>query len=969
MTITTEVAPEFVREIFKVNDTAGVLEGAVLEDESREECRKITPLPQPGPCVTSERLRGRRNECETLDRLLGDVRAGDSQVLVVCGEVGIGKTALLGYLSERASGCRLARAAGVESEMGLAFAGLHQLCAPFLDRLERLPAPQRASLSAAFGLSEGEVPDHFFVGLAVLSLLSDVAEEQPLVCVVDDAQWLDQPSAQALALMARRLSAKSVAVVFAMREPGYEHEFAGLRQLAVSGLNEDDACALLDSVVRGPVDERVRERIIFETRGNPLALLEFPRGLTPAELAGGFGLPDTVPLASRVEEGFLRRLKPLPMHSRRLLLAAAVEPVGDATLLWRAAEWLEIGTDAAAAAEATGLIEIGTRVRFRHPLVRSAVCRAAGVRDLQEVHRALAEASDPDLDPDRRAWHCASAASGPDEAVASALEHSAGRAQERGGLAARAAFLERATELTVEPHRRGARALAAAQAKHEAGAPDAARRLVTAAEAGPLDELQHTRVDLLRAQIALASNRPGYASPRLLKVAKRLELLDVELAREAYGDALYSTMAAGRLASGSVPEVAEAVRKAPPPLHRPCPPDLLLDSLAVLFTQGHAAGAPMLKRALGAIRSGDMSEEEGLHWLSLACRAAHDVWDDECWFELSARHVQLAREAGALRVLHVALSSHVAAQLFAGDFAAAAALVEEDEAVVAATGSEAPAYGAIGLSAWRGGDACDSELIEAMTRETFPGGEGQRLTAAQWATALHCNSLGRYEDAFAAAEQAAEYRYELGFSNWALVELVEAAVRSGKAERAANAIERLSETTGASATDWGLGILARSRALLSEGEGAEALYREAIERLDRTRMRAELARAHLLYGEWLRRENRRVDAREQLRAAHDTFSGMGAEAFAERARRELLATGETVRKRSVETRDELTAQESQIARLAGEGRTNPEIGSELFISPRTVEWHLRKVFTKLGISSRKQLRGVSTGAGRAAAPA
>ena len=493
------------------------------------------------------------------------MRAGRSGALVVRGEPGVGKTALLEYVLERASGCRVARASGVQSEMELVFAGLHQLCAPMLDRLERLPGPQRDALGTAFGLARGVAPDRFLVGLAVLSLLSEVAEERPLVCLVDDAQWLDRASAQALAFVARRLLAESVALVFAARAPGEERELRGLPELMVEGLGESDARALLGSVLPGPLDERVRDRIVAETRGNPLALLELPRGLTPAELAGGFGLPDAPALSGRIEESFRRQLAALPAATRRLLLVAAAEPVGEPVLLWHAAEQLGVGVEAAGPAAEAGLCEFGARVRFRHPLVRSAVYRAASPEDQRSAHGALAEATDPELDPDRRAWHHAQAAPGPDEEVAAELERSAGRAQARGGLAAAAAFLEQAALLTPGSARRTERALAAAQAKHQAGAPDAALELLATAEAGPLDELQRARVDLLRAQIAFAVRRGSDAPPLLLKAAKRLEPLDLTLARETYLEALSAAIFAGRLATGGgVLEAAEAARAAPP---------------------------------------------------------------------------------------------------------------------------------------------------------------------------------------------------------------------------------------------------------------------------------------------------------------------------------------------------------------------------------------------------------------------
>jgi DNA-binding CsgD family transcriptional regulator len=898
-------------------------------------------------------LRGRRHECEALDRLLAGVRAEQSQVLVLRGEAGVGKTALLHYLQERASGCRIARAAGVESEMELAFAGLHQLCAPLLGGVADLPDPQRAAIGTAFGLAAGEAPDRFLVGLALLGLLSEVAEEQPLVCLVDDAQWLDRASVQALAFAARRLLVESVALVLVVREPSDEQELAGLPELLVRGLRDGDARSLLDSATPGRLDERVRDRIIAETRGNPLALLELPRGLTAAELAGGFGRPDARPLASRIEQSFLRRLQSLPMATQTLLLTAAAEPVGDVTLLWNAAERLRIGADAAAPAEAAGLIEIGARVRFRHPLVRAAAYRAATVPDRREAHRALAEATDPESDPDRRAWHRAHAAVGPDEEVAGELERSAARAQARGGVAAAAAFLERATELTADPARRGPRALAAAQAKLDAASPDNASALVATAELCPLDELDRARLVRLRAQIAFARRRGSDAPTLLLEAARRFEPLDGALARETHLDALGAAIFAGRLDhGGGVVEMAEAARAAPPGPQPPRAVDLLLDGLARRFTEGYVAGVRPLRRALRAIRD----EDGELRWLWLACRIASELWDDETWEELASRQVWLARETGALAVLPLALTYRSGTHLHAGEFAAASALIEEADALTRSIGGAPLMYTKVLLAAWRGQKTPASGLIEAGIRDATGRGEGRGLTWSEYATALLCNGLGEYEAALASAQAACEHD-DLGLVAWALIELVEAATRSGRPDIAAATLQRLDERTQASGTDWALGIEARSRALLSDGQVADALYREAVERLARTRVIVHLARAHLVYGEWLRREQRRSDAREHLRAALDMFDRFGAEGFAERARRELLATGETVRKRTVEAQDVLTPQEAQVARLAAEGHTNPEIGAQLFISPRTAEYHLHKVFTKLDIGSRRQLRG------------
>ena len=881
-------------------------------------------------------------------------------MLVVRGEAGVGKTALLEYVAERASWCRIVRVAGVESEMELAFAGLHQLCAPMLDGLDGLSGPQRDALRVAFGLHGGDTPDRFLVALAALSLLANAAEAQPLVCLVDDAQWLDRASAQAMAFTARRLLAEQIAIVFAVREPNDGNELTGLPELVVDGLADPDARWLLASAMPGRLDERVRDQIVAETRGNPLALLELPRGLTPAELAGGFGLPDARPLASRIEETFVQRVRALPRETQLLLLVAAAEPVGDVSRLWRAAEQLGIRGNASRPAEDAALIDLGIRVRFRHPLARSAVYRAASAEDRQKVHGALAEATDPQRDPDRRAWHRARAAEGPDETIAAELERSAGRAQARGGLAAAAAFLEQATALTPDAARRGRRAVAAAEAMLRAGAFDAALVLLTAAEEAPLDALALARIDLLRAQIAFASSHGSEAAPLLLAAARRLEPLDEALARDTYLEAFNAAALAGRAGAPRVAEVAQAARRLPPATSRSRMGDLLLDSMIALFTVGYAAATPTRQRAVRAFRTADLTVEEGLRWLWLASSEAAEVWDDESWSVLSARHIDMARAAGALSVLPLTLHSRAVAHVLAGDLDAAASLIAELDAVQQATGTTLPPYAALVLASWRGRQQEVGDLIETRLDEVVARGEAIGVLIAQWARAVLANGLGQYEEAVLAAQEAAEHPHDPAPAHWGLSELVEAAARSERPELAADAFARLEAVTRAGGTDWALGLQARAHALVSDGDVAERRYREAIERLGRTRLRGELARARLLYGEWLRREQRRVDAREQLRAAHELLAGIGADAFAERARRELLATGESVRKRAPDTLYSLTPQEAQIARLAADGQTNPEIGARLFISPRTVEYHLRKVFPKLDISSRKELRKALT---------
>jgi DNA-binding CsgD family transcriptional regulator len=882
--------------------------------------------------------------------------------LVLRGEAGIGKTALLEYVERRASDCEIARATGIESEMELAFAGLHQLCTPYLGHLDRLPPPQRDALRTAFGLAAGTPPDRFLVGLAVLSLLADVADQRPLVCVVDDAQWLDRVSSLTVGFVARRLLVEKVGLVFAVRDPLDEHELSGLPGLALTGLSHGDASALLDRVTPGGLDERISARILAEARGNPLALLELPSGRTPADLAGGFGLPDGRPVAQQVEAAFSRRVHSLAGDSRRLLLAAAADAVGDVSLLRRAAQLLGIGAESFSEVGSVGLVEFGARVRFRHPLLRAVVYREAAPEDRYAVHTALAEATDPSLDPEGRAWHRAHGSPAPDEQVAQELERSAELVRARGGIAAAAAFLRRATELTPDPDRRAARAIAAAQVMLRSGSPDASYDLLDSAQLGPVDDLQRAHIDRLRAQILFARGHARDAAPLLLEAANRFEVLEDDSARDTYLEALGAAIFVGRLGQpGGVEETAtaaHAARPAPPP---PAVMDLLLDGLTTRVTEGYVAALPALRAALVAfLQDADDSRDGIMRWLWLACPVAPepiapDLWDDEAWHELAVRAVALAREAGALAVLPVALSYRAGVHIQAGEFAQASELLAESDRIAGAAGRAPLSYTGLLLATWRGEEAIATRLIESSTQVANARGDGRALGLAAYATAVLHNGLGHYREALDGARRACEAD-DLGFFGLALTELVEAAVRCDDRGTAAEALSRLNTRTISAGTDWALGILARSRALLSEGPAAETHYRQAIERLGSTRIAVHLARAHLLYGEWLRRENRRQDARAELRTALDMFVRFGAEGFAQRARGELAAAGESVRRHDVTAHAVLTAQEAQIARLAGDGLTNPEIAAQLFLSRHTVEWHLRKVFTKLGITSRRQLK-------------
>jgi DNA-binding CsgD family transcriptional regulator len=897
-------------------------------------------------------LVGRERERATLRQLLASARTGHSAVLVVRGAAGLGKTALLDDLVADDDGCRVLRGVATESEFELPFAALHQLCAPLLDDISKLPPPQREALRIAFGQSNGPRPDVFFVGLAVLTLLSEAATTQPLICVIDDAHWLDHSSAEVLSFVARRLDAESVVLLFAESDEDAIDELSTLPELQLRPLTDADAIDLLTSSTVAPLDGRVRDRIVAESRGNPLALLELPRDLSDADLMSPSSMSAST-VAARIEASFLARVDQLSGETQQIVLIAAAEPLGDPTLLWRAAAELNIRPEAAASAETAGLLEIRTRVTFRHPLLRVAVYRAASPEQRRAAHRALAAVTDGSADPDRRAWHRAQGMLAPDEEIAGELELAATRSRERGGFAASSAFLERAAELTPEPSVRARRALAAAGAKRLAGLPQAALALVAAATQGAATELDDAVALRIRGQVALDLSHGAEAEKLLLEAARRLESLDAGLARDTYLEALLAASNAGRFGEGIEPAAA-AARAAPPAAGPPTPSDVLLDGIAVLFTEGHAAGAPILKRALTLFREADIADEPSLRGTRIAARVAVELLDDQAWNELATRHVQTARELGLLGMLPITLGYLAGMRIQEGDLAGANGLLREADAITAVTGNPA-VVARLMLAAWRG-DEASLTTAATLESEAEARGDGLMLTVCEYARAVLHNGLGHYEAALASAQQAGALD-DLSVSTRALPELVEAAVRLRAPRTAAGAYERLLERTDAAGTDLAHSVAAQARALISEGDAAETGYREAIELVGRTRMRLSLARARLLYGEWLRREGRRIDARKQLRSAHQMLSQMGAEAFAERARRELVATGETVRRRTSETSNQLTPQEAEIARLAGDGFTNAEIGSQLFLSPRTVEWHLRKVFTKLDLRSRRELRG------------
>jgi DNA-binding CsgD family transcriptional regulator len=913
-------------------------------------------------------LLDRERELAALNDLLESSRSGAGGALLLRGELGIGLTALLDHLVESAAGMRVARVTGAEWERRLPFAAAHQLCTAWLDRLGELPDPQRDALEVAFGVREDAAPDRLLVGLGVLGLLASVAGEEPLVCTVDDVQLLDPASAEVIAFAARRLDGTRVALALAAHEPlPAGASYAGLRELRVGGLGRDAARKLIESVVVGPIDTFVRERLVGEASGLPLALLDLPTALTPAQLAGSVELPRVLPVGEQLEGRLLGAVCDLPADTRTFLLLAAAEPEVGASLLWRAADHLGVSVDAAAVAEERGLIRVGQRVSFRHPLMRLAIYGDAPVSERQRVHEALVDAIDPDVDRDLRALHRAAASLAPDEDVAVQLEESAVRAKGRRDYGTAASLLEQSAELTPDPVRRYKRTLVAAQAALAGGALAKATALLDRPPPRSVDEAQRAQADSLRGAIGLALGQGADRVTMLLDAARALGPLDARLARDTYLEALEVAIHAGVLGSdASLIRAAEAARAAPRAPDPQTGADLLLEGVALLVTSGHRASVTTIRKALDALRGADEPR-----WLALASIAAAEIWDDDALHDLMSRSVALSSGAGDSAIFPPALRPLGDLDaVVAGRFGTTTAPFAEVWGEEGEEGRQARLVtpGELIASAWRGRSTEARELADACMREAFVREVGLDVAVAQYAIAVLEVGLGRYEAALTVVREVCE-EDRLFVVTSALPELVEAAVRMGERQLAVDAVRRLSERTRASGTHWALGTLARARALVEEGDTAEDLYREAVEHLRRCRAAPQLARAHLVYGEWLRRERRRREAREQLRTARDMFIFMGAQAFAERARMELAATGEHAARRAAEaSADLLTPQEARIAKVVADGASNAEVAAQLFISPRTVEYHLHKVFRKLGVSSRTQLARVLRESGGAPMP-
>jgi DNA-binding CsgD family transcriptional regulator/tetratricopeptide (TPR) repeat protein len=893
-------------------------------------------------------LIGRDPEVAELRRLLDAAADGRGGSLTLLGEPGIGKSAVLDAATTRLDGWRVLRATGSEFESDVPYSALHQLCAPVLDRLAGLPRPQRLALEAVFGVG-GVGPDPLLVGIAVLGLLLGPDRgPQPVCCVVDDVQWVDACSRRVLAFVARRIAAEPVAVVFAARTADAVPDLGDLPRLELGGLSDVDAAELLRRTGRTGLDDEVRDRVVAEARGNPLVLLELE--------VGPWGLPadgDRRPgrALDAVADQFARRVEALPGPTRQLVGLAAVEPVGDLAILRRAATLLGLDVDRFDAAEEAGLVELGPRLRFRHPLVRAGAYRSTAPGWRRRAHAALAEATDPARDPDRCAWHRAHAVTGVDERVAEQLAASADRARSRGGWAAAAAMLDRAVELTPDPSRQGDRLLAAARMRLSAGEPGAARALVDQAERRPLAGSAPGEARLLRALVDFHVGRSLESTSALVDAAAGLP---PDRARETYLEAFASAMWVDRQ-PGGLRRLALRIRERVPVRTPPRPLDLLLDALLEQALRPAGEAVPAMLRAVREVRAAASVSDAGPWWMELAFQMAMDLHDVDAAHDISSRQVELARRQGAYAVLPQALRYHAVGLTALGRFAEATAAFGEARVIDEAAGTLNLAFAELIHLAWRG-DRDGFDELTALVRKRIGRAE---VVTEYYATAVLANGLGEYDTALQTALTATAELEGGSYVVWHLdLELVEAAARAGRPEVAGAALARIGARAQAHPANWPVAAHLLARALLEPGDPADELYREAIDRLAETGARVFLARARLVYGEWLRRNRRRAEARVELRAAQRVFAGTGARAFADRAGRELSATGEHLARGDAHPLDALTAQERLIVTRVATGATSKEVAVTLFLSPRTIDAHLRNIYRKLGVSSRRQLRDV-----------
>jgi DNA-binding CsgD family transcriptional regulator len=898
----------------------------------------------------------RIDERGVVDQLVQSAVSGLSGTCVFVGDAGMGKTALLEYAVENGHKLRHLVISGVEAESELGYAALHRLLLPFLRDRDQLPRPQRAALESAFGLERGEPADRFLVGLACLSLLADNAAKQRLLCIIDDAQWIDRESLEALSFVARRLEADGIALMFAIRDLGsVPGALDGLPTVTVAGLPEEAALDLLASQAQRPLEPDIARRLVSSTGGCPLALIEVASGLTEQQLLGGQMFGDRLPIGRRLEGHFLAQVRELDPTAQLFLLVAATESSGDLTLVRRAA--YDLGSDAASedAAFASGLIALRPNVVFRHPLIRAAVYGGALGAQRDQVHIALAALLDG-VDPDRRVRHLASAARQPDADLALELEDSGIRAANRGGYAAAVSVFLEAARVSLGANDRTQRLLVAAKFALLAGMPQRADALLAQTFENLVDPELRAQAMLLDGMLRTPLADPASAPARLVAAAEALAPFDDALARDALCEALSASLVAQRYTTGTTPQ--DVARAALVTIDRTTSAaslvDLLIQGTAYLLLSDYSNAVPVLERAVALIRAGDISRYDMSG--NLVTCILNELGDDST-YNLWVRNIEEhARQRGALIVLQLALVGRAKAELRSGRFMAAEMTYDEVVTITGVIGGVPEFYELLKceLFAWRGQEE-EARATAARLREWSAAiGSTVATNLANRSIATVELAAGHWSDALEAVEPLLD-PVAVGQNRLALPIAINAASRAGKRELATHYVAELSARTP-SDTAWGQGQVTLGRALIADDGGADVLYVEAIRLLESTSVVVEALQARLAYGEWLRRQKRRIDARAQLRVAYDRFSEIGATGFATRALAELEATGERAHKRSISVKSNLTPQETQAARRAASGATNKEIAAEMYISANTVDYHLRKVYRKLGISSRFELR-------------
>jgi DNA-binding CsgD family transcriptional regulator len=912
-------------------------------------------------------LYGRDPERSRIGELLAGARASRGAVLIISGEPGVGKSALLQDARDQARGMRVLGSVGVESEAHLPFAALHQLLRPVLPHVESLPQPQAAALRGALGLAAGGAGDRFLVSLAVLTLLADAAEQgPPLLCLVDDAQWLDDASADALVFVARRLEAEGIVMLFGAREGDVRRfDAPGLPELRLAGLDPATAGELIDRHAGAPLSWEVRNRLVVETGGNPLALLELSSSLSESQLSGGEAVLAPIPVSARVEHAFLVRFHALPEETQTLLLVAAADDSGELTTVRRAAAQLGATAEAFDSAEQAGLAHVrGNRLELRHPLVRSAVYQAAPLSRRQAAHGALASVLDGDAEADRRAWHRAAASVEPDSSVGEELEQTAERARRRGGFAAASLALERAAFLTTDEEHRARRLIGAAENAWLAGRMERALSLLDGARPHVSEPIQRADVDRFLGLIEMTRGVPADACLLLLRAATDVAPIDSERALQLLNLAgLAAAYTGDKEAAVAIADVAGGLAVEEPPSARMLAQ--LLVGLGAHAEGDFAAAAPKLRVALELAHKldEDAAGEQPVALL-FAGRAALYLGDDRVAYRAHHEAAARARASGALSIVTQILPRLATAEVWAGRWPSAAANAREGIQLAREIGQHdvvAQQLVMLGLiAALRGAeDECRSLVAESMELASARG-LGIVAEIAHWALAVLELGLGRADEALKRCREISTTMVVF----WGGLDRVEAAIRAGQRETARAWLDEFERWADSSAAGWARAVVLHCSALLADDESAaEQRFQEALGAHSEAARPFERARSELAFGEFLRRARRRVEAREHLQAALDGFEGLGATLWAERARVELRASGQTARKRDASTRDELTAQELQIARFVAEGLTNKEVAALLFLSPRTIDFHLRNVFKKLGIGSRTALARIDLDSG------